>query len=224
MQRIAIVEDKPFLLETLAQQIGAEAGMKVCLLAHDGQDFLDKIHALPTEALPTIVLMDINMPRLDGIQATRQIKTTLPNLPIIMLTVFDEDAYIFEAILAGANGYLLKDEPIVRIIQALQDVENGGAQMSPEIALKALNFLRNATPVGKVNKPTPKQNLLVEEPTKRELEVLQAIAQGLSYQETANALFISLDTVRTHLRKVYQKLYAKNKIEAIATAQKRGWF
>jgi DNA-binding NarL/FixJ family response regulator len=148
----------------------------------------------------------------------------LPDLQIMMLTVFDEDAYIFVAILAGANGYLLKDEPITRIIQALQDVENGGAQMSPEIALKALNFLRNTTPVGKVNKLTPKQNLLIEEPTKRELEVLQAIAQGLSYQETANALFISLDTVRTHLRKTYQKLYAKNKIEAIATAQKRSWF
>lgn len=225
MQRVAIVEDKPFLLESLAQEIGRQEGFEVCLQASDGQDFLDKIRALPTEALPTIVLMDINMPRLNGIEATRQVKTFLPDLQVIMLTVFDEESYIFEAILAGANGYLLKDEPIARIIQALEDVEKGGAQMSPEIALKALNFLRNPMQVGKTHTAkSNKQNLLEEEPTKREMEVLQAIAQGLSYQETADTLFISLDTVRSHLRKIYQKLYAKNKIEAIATAQKRGWF
>lgn len=162
------------------------------------------------------------MPNLDGTQATGKLKAQYPAIQVIMLTVFDEEDMVFQAILAGANGYLLKDEPVANIIRAVREVENGGAQMSPEIALKAFNFLRNNTSkfASKENKPI---QTIAETPTKRELEVLQAIAKGLSYQETADALFISLDTVRSHLRKVYAKLYANNKIEAITKAQKRGW-
>lgn len=221
MLRVAIAEDKPFLLASLVEALQKEGNIDICLQALDGQEFLEKLAVLP--ALPDVILMDIEMPRLDGIQTTAQIKTQYSDLQIIILTVFDEDDKVFDAILAGANGYLLKDEPIARIVQALYDVEKGGAQMSPEIALKALNFLRKPTQAKLASKTNKPPQTLEEEPTKRELEVLQAIAQGLSYQETADKLFISLDTVRTHLRKVYLKLYAKNKIEAIAQAQKRGW-
>ncbi len=217
--KIAIAEDKPFLLDSLVQEITQKTDFEICLKASDGQDFLDKLSLFSLEALPKVVLMDINMPYLNGIQTTEKLKKIHPNMHVIMLTVFDEEDMIFKAILAGANGYLLKDEPTSKIIQAIEDVENGGAQMSPEIAMKALNFLRN--PV-----PSPKKSnkyLSEDDLTPREIEVLQKISQGFSYKETAECLFVSLDTVRSHLKNIYLKLYARNKTEAINEAKKRGW-
>lgn len=216
MIQIAIVDDKPQNLVSLRDKIAAEQDIEVVFTASNGQEFLKKLE-LNSATLPQVVLMDIDMPILNGIETVKKAKGIYANIHYLMLTVFDDDTKIFEAIQAGAVGYLLKDESVESIKNAVvQTVEAGASPMSPGIARKALNLLMNA----KVSiNSSPESNL-----TEREMDILQGLVQGLDYKEVANNLFISPHTVRSHIARIYEKLQVKNKAQAVGIAVKNKWF
>lgn len=155
---------------------------------------------------PDLVLMDINMPGLSGIEGLKNIKQTSPETKIIMYTVLEDENVIFDCMCAGADGYLLKNTPPAKIIQALEEAVNGGAPMSPGVAAKVLAFFRNSLPGNNYNL------------TKRETEILQHLVNGLSYKMIADASFISVDTVKKHLKNIYAKLHVSCGTEAVAKA------
>lgn len=197
----------------LKENIALSPDFMVSGHAADGQDLIEQLGAMPN--LPHIILMDIKMPRLNGIQATEQIKARYPQLKIVMITVFDDEQHIFDAILAGADGYLLKDAPPEELHRSLHEVMSGGAPMSPAIARKALALLRQPpepTPA------TPEQYDLSE----REIEILQQLSKGLRYRQVAQNLYISEGTVRKHIENIYRKLQVHNKLSAVDKARKSG--
>jgi len=157
--------------------------------------------------------MDIQMPIMDGIEATRELKQKYPHIKVIVSTVFDEENYIMEAIMAGANGYLLKDERPEKLIEAIREGMDGGAPMSSSVARKALNLIR----YGVKDEEASEVNFNL---TKRETEILEQLATGLNYNQIAENLFISPGTVRKHIENIYQKLHVHNKVEAVQLAIK----
>jgi DNA-binding NarL/FixJ family response regulator len=205
--RLAIAEDNEFALKAILEKLLFETDLSLKVTAQHGQDLLDKLARDPNV---DIVLMDIQMPQMDGITATRLVRQRYPQIKVIMLTTFDDDEKIFEAICAGATGYLLKEEPAETILRALADAMDGGAAMSPGIALKALNLIRN--PLDKTI--TPEDYGL----TKREVELLEQLKNGLSYDQIGDNLFISTGTVRKHIENIYRKLQVSNKVDAVRKA------
>lgn len=187
---------------------------RVTGVAGNGRVLLDQLAALPS--LPDVVLMDIQMPVLDGIGATEALKAQHPQVKVVMATVFDDEENIFNAILAGADGYLLKDEAPEVLHRALQEVMSGGAPMSPPIARKSLAMLRR-TPV------QPQQTDPATELSERELEILEQLSKGLRYDQVAANLNISTGTVRKHIENIYRKLQVHNKTAAVEAGKKRGW-
>jgi len=157
--------------------------------------------------------MDIEMPKLDGIGATEIIKQKFPHIKIIMLTVFDNDANIFNAIKAGADGYLLKEVSPDELKKGILETLNGGATMTPSIAMKTLNLFRNPT---LIEPSTIDENIKL---TTREIEVLEQLSKGLKYDAIANNLILSSGTIRKHVENIYNKLKVHNKLEAIQKAK-----
>jgi len=208
MMRVALAEDNPNLARSIAKNIRSLKNTELLFVATNGKDLLYKISSV----VPDIILMDINMPVMDGIEATRRVKFHFPNVKVIMLTVFDEEDKIFQSILAGATGYLLKDEKPARILAALIEVSEGGAPMSPAIANKTLQIIRN-----KKNMSDPGN--MDFDLTKRELEILEQISTGDNYQNIAKRLFISSKTVSKHIENIYVKLQVHNKLDAVKKAQ-----
>ena len=206
--RIALAEDNPNLARSIAKNIRSLEGTELLFVACNGKDLLHKIPS----AIPEIILMDINMPVMDGIEATRRVKLHFPVVKIIMLTVFDEEEKIFQSILAGATGYLLKDEKPARILTALKEAYEGGAPMSPAIALKTIQIIRNKKRVAETC--TEDFDL-----TRRELEILEQISTGKNYQNIAERLYISAKTVSKHIENIYVKLQVHNKLDAVKKAQ-----
>lgn len=206
--RLAVAEDNPNLVKSVLEKISMFEGVEVCWVANDGKEVLEKI----TNEQPDVILMDINMPRMNGVDATRRVKEEYPSVVVIMLTVFDENDKIFQSILAGANGYLLKDEKPAKLLQAIEEGIEGGAPMSPAIAAKSLQLIR-----GVAVQPTNEVDFGL---TPREMEILEQIAEGKSYQEIAKRLFISPKTVRKHIENIYRKLQVHNKMEAVQLALK----
>ncbi len=151
---------------------------------------------------PDVVLMDINMPSVDGIEGLKSIKKKFPHIKVLMQTVFDDTDKVFECIRNGASGYILKKDSPQRILQAIQEVYDGGAVMNPSIALKVLAYFQ----------PQKKENPL----SSRETEVLVQLAEGLSYKMVADKLFLSFNTVNTHIKHIYEKLHVSSIGEAIA--------
>ncbi len=184
-------------------------------MAANGQQLLDQLAAAPF--LPDIVLMDIQMPVMDGIRATEALKAMHPQVKIVMATVFDDEENIFNAILAGADGYLLKDEAPETLHRALEEVMTGGAPMSPAIARKALALLRRA-PAPPLKPGDPDTGL-----STREVEILEQLSKGLRYEQVAANLSISSGTVRKHIENIYRKLQVHNKTAAVEAGKKRGW-
>lgn len=217
---VAIVDDNAALLQMLTQNLRAFDEVTVLFTATNGQQAMDMALQQP----PDVMLMDIDMPILDGIRATALLHKLLPDVKILMLTIFDRDDKLFEAIKAGALGYLLKDELPVRLVTAIQDVMDGGAPMSPGIASRALSMLRRQAFAdnGKLQKrpPAPESYLL----TMREVEILEQLSQGLATLQIADKLCISDRTVRKHVENIYDKLHVHSKYEAIQLAGKNQWF
>jgi DNA-binding NarL/FixJ family response regulator len=212
---IAIVDDNATLRQQLQENLLVSGEVNILFTAVNGKDALDKL--LTTKVLPQVILMDIEMPEMNGIETT-SIITTETDIKVLILTVFDTDEKIFEAIKAGAAGYLLKDSKTSRILQAIDDLLHGGAPMSPHIASKTLEFLRTASNTPKEKQP---QDYDLSE---REIDLLRQLVQGLSYQQIADKLFISHGTVRKHIENIYGKLHIHSKVEAVNKVNAHKWF
>jgi DNA-binding NarL/FixJ family response regulator len=215
MIRIGIVDDKLINHTALISKLSSKSDIEIVLQATNGRDFLDKMKN--QNLLPDIVFMDIDMPVMDGIDAVKQGSVLYPSVHFLMLTVFDDDEKIFDAIKAGAVGYLLKDEHPERLMDAIYEVlQFGGAPMSPSIARKSLNLLSRASFVTKKTENT--------ELSSREMEILKGLIDGFDYKTLADKLFLSPNTVRTHIANIYKKLHVNNRTQAVKVAMKKGWF
>lgn len=207
MIRVAIFEDNHSLRIGLAQLINGTEGYQCVGAFEDCSNLLKNIR----DTTPDVVLMDIGMPGMNGIDAVRILQEKYPKLKILMQTIFEDNEKIFQSILAGASGYILKNTPSARIIEAIKETHEGGAPMSPTIATKVLKMV--------VQQPLDSKihgfNL-----SDREKEVLSFLVRGMSYKLIADACLISIDTVRAHIRSIYEKLHVHSKGEAIAKALK----
>ena len=209
--RIAIIDDNHFLLNALEEKIKIFDDLSHRFSATEATSLLSHVERNNNIDL---VLMDIEMPGLNGIDATFLMKQKFPHVKIIMLTVFDHDDYIFKAIQAGADGYYLKDTEAETLHRGILETMEGGAGMTPSIAKKTLGLLRN---------PTSINNLAFKEEvslTTREIEVLEQLGTGLSYTIIAERLFLSPSTVRKHIENIYKKLQVHSKIEAVEKARR----
>lgn len=210
---IAIVDDKKSVCQAIKDGLSRLGNIEVILTAQNGQDFLAKLKETHQGAQPDVVLMDIDMPVMDGIATVTQTKLRYPHMLVLMLTIFDEDEKIFNAITAGADGYLLKDEPIEKIREAIFNVlEMKGAPMSPGIARRVLKLLGKT-----IIHSTPKEETKHEDETtlsEREQKIMQLLVDGLTYKDIANNLSISPHTVRNHISKIYKKLHISSRAQA----------
>ncbi|MBS1535819.1 MAG: response regulator transcription factor [Bacteroidetes bacterium] len=210
MIRIAIVDDNSFLIKTIQEKLSFFDDFTIKFTAVNGQELLDKLdksHAVD------LILMDIEMPQMNGIDATYQVKQKYPQIKIIMLTVFDNDENIFKSIKAGADGYFLKEVNPQELYNGIHETLNGGAAMTPSIALKTLKLLRE--PVYFDDAQATEEVTL----TAREIEVLEQLSKGLKYNAIAENLFLSAGTIRKHVENIYNKLQVHNKLEAIQKAK-----
>jgi DNA-binding NarL/FixJ family response regulator len=214
MTYVAIVDDKKSLRNALQERFDSFENYTVLFTAENGKEFLEKMMEARKSIEPDVVLMDIDMPVMNGIEAVAHGKERYPNSKYLMLTIFDEDEKIFSAIKAGADGYLLKDEPIEKIKEAIINLLNDeGAPMSPSIARRALNLLMNSKPgfSDKLEKVTTTDYNL----TDREQEVLILLVEGLEYKEIGSKINVSPNTIRNHIRNIYKKLHVTSKTQAI---------
>ncbi len=205
--RVVVFDDNKSLRQSLYQLINGSEGFNCVGVFEDCLDLLKNIG----DTKPDLVLMDIQMPGINGIEAVRMLKEKYPELKILMQTIFEDSEKIFQSILAGASGYILKNTSPSRILEFIKETYEGGAPMSPTVATKVMKMIAQQSPSAKVNT----FNL-----SDREKEILSCLVKGMSYKLIADACFISIDTVRGHIRNIYEKLHVHSKGEAIATAIK----
>jgi DNA-binding NarL/FixJ family response regulator len=212
--RVLLVDDHPLFKEGLRNLLAAR-GIEVVGTARDGYEALDRARQLH----PDVILMDIKMPRCDGLTATRLIKTEIPEVAIVMLTTSDDDDSLFEAIKSGASGYLLKSLDADRFFELLSGVAMGEPALSPELAARILGeFARPRNP----SHPAAPAGDDPDHLTERQKEVLQYVVRGTSYREIATALSISERTIKYHMSEILQKLHLQNKSQVIAYALRTG--
>jgi len=205
--QVALVEDDPNLRANLAAMLNSATGFK-CQATYP--DATAALRGIPANR-PDVVLMDINLPGMLGTECVRQLKDLTPNLPVLMLTVYEDSEQIFKSLMSGATGYLLKRTPKDKLLEAIREVNDGGAPMSRQIARRVVQFFQKVNTL-----PTDVQkSAVVVDLTEREKEVLEALAKGFSYKEIAGQLNISFETVRTHLRTIYEKLHVHSRTEAV---------
>jgi len=197
---VAIVEDDKNLREDLADHIASRKGFR-CIGTFSSAE--DALKSLP-EKPPDVVVMDINLPKMSGIECTQKLKSLLPETEVVMLTMFDDTDLIFAALRAGASGYLLKRAAPTELLAAIEQVRAGGSPMSPEIARQVVQFFQTEK-----RAPAGSDDL-----SERERELLSLLARGKQYKEIADQLAISTDTVRSHIRRIYRKLHVHSRTEA----------
>jgi len=219
--RIAMAEDNSVNRNTFLQKIKVAGNLQLVFAAANGSDCLEELKGLPHAQLPQVVFMDLQMPSMDGIETIRIAKSLYPHIHFIVLTVFDDDEKIFEAIKAGASGYLLKHEPASVLEDAIVNVlETGGAPMSPAIARKALQLLSRTTDPGEVPRTGSQLPLNI---TDREREILQHMVNGWDAKRIASELQLSVLTVRKHIANIYDKLHVNSRAQVITLAHKNNW-
>ena len=199
--RVAIVEDDHDIREHLAVLIARAAGFKLTGQYASAEEALEQI----PRHLPEVVLMDIQLPGLSGIECVRALKQAQPGVQVLMLTIYEDSEQIFQSLQAGASGYLLKRTPSAQLLESIRDVQAGGSPMNSHIARKVVQFFnqrRNAAPE-------------LQALSAREQEVLELLAQGQLYKEIASRLGVAMDTVRKHLQSIYQKLHVHSRTEAV---------
>ena len=208
MLYIALVEDDPIAADLLKEYL---SGDEFKIISHyiSSEETLEKLPALP---LPDVVLMDINLPGADGIETTAKLKQKFPELEVIMLTAHEDNESILAAIKAGASGYLLKASSRQQIRDAILEVNRGGSFLSGRVARSMLEQFK------KFSEDTIAESLEVQKLTKREMEILEGLINGLSYKKISENLTISVYTVNNHIRKIYEKLQVKSRAEAVAKA------
>jgi len=205
--RVTIFEDNPTRRDGLKLLLDNSPGFECAGVFENCNHVLDDV----LNSQPDVILMDIEMPGINGIEAVKRIKEEYPVMPVMMQTVFDHDEKVFQSILAGATGYMLKKTPPVKLLEAIQEIYDGGAPMTPEIALKVLQFFKQ------------KEALKTELPyllTDKEKEILSCLVDGMSYKMVADKMDISYHTVNFHIRNIYQKLHVHSVSEAVAKAIK----
>ena len=210
--RVAIFEDNKLLRDALKTILDGTAGYTCCGVFADGNRWYEDMR----RSEPDVVLMDIEMPGLNGVDVTRNICEKFPQVRILIQTVFNESDKIFAALCAGASGYILKTDPPHKYLEAVADVYNGGAPISAGVAKKILGFFSN-------------KNVMLVSPgdedfqlTEREKEILQLMVKGESYQVIAKLAYISYETVRTHVKHIYKKLHVASRSEAVSKAIQKG--
>ena len=219
--RIGIVDDKQVNRTTVKEKLMRYPEVELVLEAKNGEDFLKQLKETSQEKKPQVVLMDLEMPVMDGIQTIALAAPANPEIKFIVLTVFEDNEKIFEAIKAGAHGYLLKDEKAINITEAISQVmEYDGMPMSPVIARKAMEMLKHTASLPKEEKKSPSSDALL---SGRELDILKELATGKSYKAIGEKLFISPFTVRKHVSNIYNKLHVDSRIQVINVAQKNKW-
>lgn len=204
---VSLVEDDDLIREHLGVLLGRVANVR-CLSRHRSAE--EALRELP-RLKPRVVLMDINLPGISGIECVAKLKALLPNVQIIMLTVHEDSESIFQSLLAGATGYLVKRTPTAQLIEAIQDVVRGGSPMTSNIARKVVQFVAGQGRPG----------LEMQTLTEREISVLDLLAKGLMYKEIAIQLDVQIDTVRNHIRAIYEKLHVHSRTEAVVKYLKR---
>ena len=209
---ILIADDHAVVREGTRQILEQEPDLKVVAEAGDGEEAVQLAGAFK----PNVAIIDIAMPKLDGIEATRQIKTLYPTIAVLILTAYDDDQFIFSLLEAGAAGYLLKSVRGRELIDAVRAVYAGESVLHPSIARKVLN--RFVPVSGKQREQKPREVL-----TEREREVLRLATRGLSNQDIANELYLSLRTVQAHLGNIFNKLQVSSRTEAVVRALREGW-
>jgi two-component system NarL family response regulator len=210
--KILLVDDQLLFRKGLRALLEAEEDIEIVSEASNGQEALDKVKAYR----PDVVLMDVHMPGCDGIQGTRLIKADHPEVKIVMLTISDEDDDLFEAIKAGANGYLLKNLKPEQLFEGIRLAVHGEAPISPAIASRLLDAFRHGGPPSAFRAPAPGEDEM--ELTRREAEVLRYVAAGLSNKEIATRLTITEGTVKNHVHHALEKLHLTNRVQAAAYA------
>lgn len=203
MIKVAIVDDNAAIADSLEEIIQSFADFSVEFKAVNGIDLLNKLK----QSQPDVLIMDIQMPLMNGIEAVKAVREKYPTIKIVMHTVVSKDDQILESIMLGANGYLLKNEPPRKLLEAITDVVNGAAPITPSIAQKLIGYLN----FSQTQVQTPAAYNLSE----REAEILALISEGLSYKMVADKLFISVKTVGKHIENIYAKLHVNSKIEAV---------
>ncbi len=219
MVTVALVEDNAVNRNTFLQKLGQLEGYRLVFVSTNGNECLHELKGLPHALLPQVIFMDLEMPGLDGIQTIERAKTLYPQIHFIVLTVFDDDEKIFDAIKAGASGYLLKHENAASLEDAMVNVlQYQGAPMSPAIARKALQLL------GRMQAPaSDKTQHLPAVITEREKEILQQMVNGWDAKRIATALNLSVLTVRKHVANIYEKLHVNSRAQVISLAHKNKW-
>jgi DNA-binding NarL/FixJ family response regulator len=199
---VSIIEDDDWIRENLAREISRTSGF-ACVGCYPTAE--DAITHIPRN-VPDVILVDINLPKMNGIECVRKLKTLVPGAQIMMLTVYEDSDKIFNSLLAGASGYLLKRTPQAEIIAAIADVHRGQSPMSGHIARKVVQYFNQR---GDADRE-------IEKLSQREREVLDRLAQGIAYKEIADVLSLSIDTVRMHIKSIYGKLHVHSRGEAVA--------
>ena len=210
--RVLVADDQSMVRAGFRMLLAGEPDIQVVAEASDGREAID----LAARFSPTVILMDIRMPELDGLEATRRILAADDAARVLILTTFDLDEYVYEALRAGASGFVLKDDPPEQLLSAIRVVAGGDALLSPAVTKRVISqFTR-------VPRPSPPKE--VDELTERELEVLRLIARGLSNAEIGQELFISDTTVKTHITHILQKLGLRDRVQAVVLAHETGLF
>lgn len=221
--KIAIVDDKASNRNILKDKLMRHKIFEVSLTAENGKDFLEKMKAMPVDKIPDVVLMDLEMPEMDGVDAVAAGSCLFPSVKYVMLTIFDDEEKIFKAIKAGAFGYLLKEESSENIVEVLiQMHENGVGPISPGIAHKILQLVQNNN-LTLLQKPkTGNKEKTFFDLTEREKEILQLLVDGLSYKEIGVRLQISANTAKKHVINIYDKLHVNSRAQALHLAYEKG--
>lgn len=206
MIRVVIYEDNSEFREGLTMLINGSDGFSVLASYKNCNKVAEEVEKWS----PDVILMDINMPGTDGLEGLKKIREVNAEVKVLMLTVFDDNKNVFEALRNGANGYLLKKTPPAKLLEYIQDATLGGAPMTSSIATQVLKMFQ-------IIPPTKNQDYCLSE---RETQVLQLLVDGYSYKMIASELFIAIDTVRSHIKKIYEKLHVNSKSEAVAKAFK----
>jgi DNA-binding NarL/FixJ family response regulator len=209
--RVLLADDHVLVREGICQFLEDEGDIEVIAEADDGAEAV----RLAAEHHPDIAILDIRMPEMTGVEATRRIKSQAPDIRVLILTAYDDDPYVFALLQAGADGYVLKTAPASEFLRAVHTVYNGSPAFSPEIAGKVIKQVTAGKPAGAAEQ--------VESLTERELDVLRLAAQGMTNREIGQELGISHRTVQGHLASIYDKLSVNSRTEAVTEALKRGW-
>ena len=208
--KILLCDDQAVIRDGLEMLLNLEKDFQVVGVAQDGAEAVD----LAAQKQPDLILMDLKMPIMNGIEATREIRTKFPAIKILVLTTYDDDEWVFDAIRAGASGYLLKDTPRQKIVEAIRGTMDGKSFVDPAVAGKLLNQV--------ASKQTQPTSILTDKLTERELDVLRLIAKGINNSEIANQLHLSEGTVRNHVSAILEKLGVSDRTQAAVIAIQHG--